>query len=604
MSELRSSIQGKRVLVLGGGNVAIDTAMTATRLGAAWVGMTCLEGRAQMPAHAWEVREAEEEGIQVFPGRTFKEITNQDGRVSGVRTTQVNFRGFIEGRPDFDELPGTEEIISAEVVIFSIGQRVESGGLKQVERLPGGRVAVDKNSLATNVPGIFAGGDAVSGTAFIVTAIEAGHRAARSIATYLGHPMPQLEDTASKPHASLSLDDINWRIVSGAASPATRIEVPMRPAEQRRLDFSEMSFSLSEEEARQEAMRCLRCGVCSECNQCVYACRANAILHEQVEQTLELNVGAVILTPGLETMPGDIRPEYGYGRYPNVVTSLQFERMLSASGPFAGVVQRPSDKKHPRKVAWIQCVGSRDCTTSSSGETHAAYCSSVCCMYATKEAIIAREHDSQIEPTIFYIDIRSFGKGFEPYIERAKKEHGVRYIRCMVSSVKEVPGSHNLRLTYANYEGMDGKKLVFHEEEFDLVVLSVGLRPSQVTRSMANRLGVELNEFGFAEGQTYSPAQTSRPGVFVAGAFSEPKDIPESVIEASCAAAQASALLGSARGTLTRTPVYPPEREVADEPERVGVFICHCGINIGSVVNVPEVVEYIRKTARRGIRRA
>ncbi len=327
----------------------------------------------------------------------------------------------------------------------------------------------------------------------------------------------------------------------------------------------------------------------------MYACRANAILHEQVEQTLELNVGAVILTPGLETMPGDIRPEYGYGRYPNVVTSLQFERMLSASGPFSGVVQRPSDKKHPRKVAWIQCVGSRDCTSSPDGESHAAYCSSVCCMYATKEAIIAKEHDSHIEPTIFYIDIRSFGKGFEPYIERAKHEHGVRYIRCMVSSVKEVPGSHNLRLTYVNYEGMDGKKLVLHEEEFDLVVLSVGLRPSQVTRSMANRLGVELNEFGFAEGKTYGPAQTSKPGVFVAGAFSEPKDIPESVIEASCAAAQASALLGTARGTLTRTPVYPPEREVFDEPERVGVFICHCGINIGSVVNVPEVVEYVRQ---------
>jgi heterodisulfide reductase subunit A-like polyferredoxin len=515
--------------------------------------------------------------------------------VTGVRTAKVNFRGFIEGRPDFDEFPNTEEVISADIVIFSIGQRVESSCLNQVERLPGGRVAVDQASLATNVPGIFAGGDAVTGTAFIVNAIEAGHRAARSISAYLGHFLPQLEDTALEPHAQLSLEEVSLRIASGVSSPASRIEVPMRPPEQRKLDFAEMSFSLSEEQARLEAARCLRCGVCSECNQCVYVCRADAIRHEQIEQTLELNVGAVILTPGLETMPGDIRPEYGYGRYPNVVTSLQFERMLSASGPFSGVVQRPSDKKHPRKVAWIQCVGSRDCSSSPDGEAHASYCSSVCCMYATKEAIIAKEHDGQIEPTIFYIDIRSFGKGFEPYIERAKKEHGVRYIRCMVSSVKEVPGSHNLRLTYANYEGMDGKKLALHEEEFDLVVLSVGLRPSQVTQSMADRLGVELNEFGFAEGKTYSPAQTSKVGVFVAGAFSEPKDIPESVIEASCAAAQASALLGTARSTLTRTPVYPPERDVFDEPERVGVFICHCGINIGSVVNVPEVVEYVRQ---------
>ena len=318
-------------------------------------------------------------------------------------------------------------------------------------------------------------------------------------------------------------------------------------------------------------------------------------MHDEVEERIELNVGAVVLTPGLEPMPGDIRPEYGYGLYPNVVTSLQFERMLSASGPFAGVVQRPSDSEHPRKVAWIQCVGSRDCTIGRDGEGRAAYCSSVCCMYATKEAIIAKEHDPNIEPTIFYIDIRSFGKGFEPYIERARDEHGIRYLRCMVSSVKEVPGSHNLRLNYVAYEGADAKRPVAHEEEFDLVVLAVGLRPSPETRAMAQRLGVQLNEFGFAEVSAYNPAQTSQPGVFVAGAFAEPKDIPESVIEASCAAAQASALLGAARGALTRAPEYPEERDVSDEPQRVGVFVCHCGINIGSVVNVPEVVEYARK---------
>jgi heterodisulfide reductase subunit A len=215
-------------------------------------------------------------------------------------------------------------------------------------------------------------------------------------------------------------------------------------------------------------------------------------------------------------------------------------------------------------------------------------------MYATKEAIIAREHDSSIEPTIFYIDIRSFGKGFEAYIDRAQNEHGIRYVRCMVSSVKEVPGSRNLRLGYVTYEGEDGKRPHQQEEEFDLVVLSVGLRPSSATLAMAGKLGIRLNEFGFADAHPHLPAQTSRPGVFVAGTFSEPKDIPESVIEASCAAAQASALLYEARGTLTRVPEYPPERDVSDEPERVGVFICHCGINIGSVVNVPEVVEYAR----------
>ncbi len=594
--EPAGSVRGKRVLVLGGGNVAIDTAQTALRLGASWVGMTCLEDRHQMPAHDWEIREAIEESIEVYPARTFKEVTQTDGRVTGVRTAQVNFRGFIEGRPDFDELPGTEEVLTADVVIFAIGQRPESDCLTKAARLRGGRVQVDPDTLATDVPGLYAGGDAVTGTSFIVNAIAAGHQAAGSIAAYLRPdlmlPAAWKRDLHEEVAKLTSLEAAS-RLSQGGASTGIRAEMSKRPPAERRQDFLEVALGLTEAQARQEAARCLRCGVCSECNQCVYACRAGAIVLSDRERLLELNVGAVLLTPGLETMPGDIRPEYGYGRYPNVVTSLQFERMLSASGPFAGVVQRPSDAAHPHKVAWIQCVGSRDCSEVLAGEA-AAYCSSVCCMYATKEAVIAKEHDARIEPTIFYIDIRSFGKGFEPYIERAKNEHGVRYIRCLVSSVREVPTNHNLRLTYVAHEGADGKRPVVHEEEFDLVVLSVGLRPSAETRQMAARLGVALNEFGFPRVDRARPGQTSRPGVFVAGAFAEPKDIPESVIEASCAAAQISALLAEARGTETRVPEYPPERDVADEPERVGVFVCHCGINIGAVVNVPEVVEYAK----------
>jgi len=602
-----SVISGKKVLVLGGGNVAVDTAMTAVRLGASWVGMACLEGRAQMPAHEWELRDAEEEGIEVFPSCTFKEVTDENGKVTGVRTVTVDFHGFIEGRPDFEEFPETEEIIPADVVIFAIGQRVESNCLKQVNH-PRGRVEVDKDSLATNITGIFAGGDAVTGTAFIVDAIAAGHRAAQSINTYLRTPTsPDVGIAATpksgdfglrEPVAKLTADQVTERIAAGKASNAIRVEMPKREPAERIADFSEIASALTEEQARAEAARCLRCGICSECNQCVYVCRANAINHTDTEHLTELNVGAVILTPGLESMPGDIRPEYGYGRYPNVVTSIQFERMLSASGPFKGSVQRPSDGNHPRKVAWIQCVGSRDstCPPLPAGEElgvreRADYCSSVCCMYTTKEAIIAKEHDPRIEPTIFYIDIRSFGKGFDPYIERARDEHGIRYLRCMVSAVKENPTNHNLRLTYVTWDG----KPISYEDEFDLVVLSVGLRPTDSTRALAERLRIRLTDSGFADVDRFSPTQTSVPGVFVAGAFAEPKDIPESVIEASCAASQVSALLGTARGTLTRIPEYPPERDVSDEPERVGVFICHCGINIGAVVDVPAVVDFARR---------
>lgn len=589
-------IQDHRVLVLGGGNVAIDAAMTAVRLGASWVGMTCLEGRHQMPAHSWEIRDAEEEGIKLFPARTFKEITSETGRVTGVRTVKVEFRGFLEGRPDFDEYPDTEEVIPADVVIFAIGQRPESDWLDQVSLHRNGRILIDSDTLATNMPGIFAGGDAVTGTAFIVDAIAAGRRAACAIEAYLmgeDNVVPEKAPSSEKV-AELNSLEVSQPILDDFASAASRTEMAKLPVEQRKDGFVEMFRGLSAEQASAEAARCLHCGICSECNQCVYACQAKAILHNETERLLNLEVGAVILTPGLETMPGNIRPEYGYGRFPNVVTSLQFERMLSASGPFTGVVQRPSDGEHPSKIAWIQCVGSRDYSLGGTSLDRGSYCSSVCCMYATKEAIIAKEHDPRIEPTIFYIDIRSFGKGFEPYIARAKSEQGIRYIRCMVSSVKEVPETNNLRIAYVKYQGEDGKRPIVHEEEFDLVVLSVGLRPSNETHALADRLGLALNEFGFVDVPLYDPTETSRSGVFVAGAFAEPKDIPESVIEASCAAAQVSALLGDGRGSLTRIPEYPPERDVIDDPVRLGVFICHCGINIGSVVDVVEVVDFAR----------
>jgi heterodisulfide reductase subunit A-like polyferredoxin len=575
-------VAGKRVLVLGGGNVAIDAAMSAVRLGAGWVGMSCLESRETMPSHDWEVRDAEQEGIQIYPSRTFKEVTSEFGQVTGVRTVRVDFRGFVEGRPDFDELEGTEEILPAEVVVFAIGQRPDIACLgDQVETVRGRFPKIDPDTLATNLPGVFAGGDVVTGTAFIVDAIAAGHKAARSIDRYL-HGLELDVESPHPPAIHIDAEEIHRQVLQ--SGKFSRAETNPRPADERRLDFGEVYAGLTEAEARAEAARCLSCGVCSECLQCVYACRAGAIDHNQVEEVIELQVGSVVLTPGLEPLPGGIRPEYGYERYPNVVTSLEFERMLSASGPFSGVVQRPSDKAHPKKIAWIQCVGSRDESCDQ------GYCSSVCCMYATKEAVIAREHDSNIEPTIFYMDIRAFGKGFDAYIERAEREQGVRYLRSMVSEVHEAPGSNNLIIRYTTYLN-DGHPIA-QEEEFEMVVLSVGLKPTQETQEMAHRLGIDLNAYGFAEAAVFHPTESSRPGIFVAGAFGEPKDIPETVIEASCAASKASALLASARGSLTRQAVYPPERDVSEEQPRIGVFVCHCGINIGGVVNVPEVVEY------------
>ncbi len=584
-------VRGRRVLVIGGGNVAVDSAQTAVRTGASWVGMSCLESRETMPAHDWEIEDAEEEGIEVFPSRTFREIVVDGGRVTGVRCVRVDFRGFIDGRPDFDEIPETEEVLPADLVIFAIGQRPELGGVPEgISMFRGRFLDADRETTATNIPGVFAAGDVVTGTSFIVDAIAAGHKAARSIHSYLstGEPSTWMSANPSQTVVELSPGEAKAKLAVGSAiSPGPRSELPKLSAAERKTNFVEVYGGLAEAEAVAEAQRCLICGVCSECNQCFYACKAEAIDHYQKDELVAVNVGAVVLAPGLEPVEGTIRPEFGYGYYSNVVTSLEFERMLSASGPFAGVVKRPSDGRHPVKVAFIQCVGSRD-TSCGNG-----YCSSVCCMYATKEAVIAKEHDAHIEPTIFYLDIRAFGKGFEQYIDRAREEHGVRYVRSMVSSVREVPGSGNLRVQYAIFDRPQGAPRVV-EEEFDLVVLSVGLRPADGTLELAQRVGVELNAYGFCEAEPFSPTSTNRAGIFVAGGFGEPKDIPETVIEASSAAAAASCLLADSRGSLTRQMVYPAERDVSEEETRVGVFVCHCGINIGGVVKVPEVVEYVK----------
>ena len=320
--------------------------------------------------------------------------------------------------------------------------------------------------------------------------------------------------------------------------------------------------------------RCIGCGLCAN------ICLADAIQYDDQARTKQYRVGAIILAPGFTEFDARLRGEYGYGRYPNVVTSVEFERILSASGPFKGRVQRPSDGDIPARIAFVQCVGSRDAAQGR------GYCSSVCCMYATKEAVIAKEHTAGVEPTIFYIDMRAYGKDFDKYVERAKHEHGVRYVRHMISLVREVPHNNNLLV---KYEGENGRMV---EEEFDLVVLSVGFEPPAGSKELAERLGIELNDYGFCKTGPLTPLTTSRSGIYVCGAFSAPKDIPETVMQASGAAAVVGRVLGSARNTLVQEKEYPPERDIRGEAPRIGVFVCSCGINIGGVIPPQEVVDY------------
>ncbi len=318
-----------------------------------------------------------------------------------------------------------------------------------------------------------------------------------------------------------------------------------------------------------------------KCTICQGVCTHDAIDFNQEAETIDIKVGTIVLSPGYETFDPQLRGDYGYGKMANVVTSLDFERLLCATGPHEGEILRPSDKKHPQRIAWIHCVGSRE--VIEGGNT---YCSAVCCSYIQKQVILAKDHDPDVQATIFHNDIRSFGKDFERFYQRAESLPGVKFIRSYVSIGKENPKTKNVTIKYSTFE--HGVK----EEEFDLVVLGVGLNPPADVESLANKFGIQLNAHEFCKAHPFNPMATTRPGIYVSGAFQGPMDIPESVVTASGAGAQCGHLLKHRRGKLSRERIYPPERDVSDEEAKVGVFVCHCGANIGRVVNVPSVVEY------------
>jgi heterodisulfide reductase subunit A len=320
-----------------------------------------------------------------------------------------------------------------------------------------------------------------------------------------------------------------------------------------------------------------------KCTICVGVCKNNAIDLNQKAEKREIKVGAIVLAPGYEAFDPRLRGDYGYGKYANVVTSLDYERLLCATGPFEGEILRPSDHKHPHKIAWIHCVGSRQLNPGGN-----SYCSSVCCTYIQKQVILTKDHDAETKATIFHNDIRSYGKDFERFYERAENLPGVEFIRSYVTIGKEIPETRNITIKYSTTE--DGVK----EDEFDLVVLGIGMNPPVDAKSLATKFGIELDSSGFCKTDPVNPIMSTRQGIFISGAFNAPVDIPESVASASGANALASELLNSRRGKLSKDRVYPEERDVSGEPARVGVFACHCGANIGRVVDIPSLVNYAR----------
>ncbi|MDE3088850.1 MAG: FAD-dependent oxidoreductase [Chloroflexota bacterium] len=571
---------GERVIVIGGGIAAVDVARTALRMGAKDVHLACLERKHEITDFKEEVDAAEEEGVSIHAGLAPKRIIGEKGRAKGVEFVECVSMFDSQGQfhPRFRE--GTARVLPADTVIVAIGQIVDWTLLRAADGVletKAGTIKVDPITFASNVPGIFAGGDVVDvgeGELALV-AIRHGHEAAVSIDRYVrGEDMRAGREI--KPEIQLA------DLPKERTEIKPRVTMPMRQVATRVRTFEEVELGYTAEQAVEEAKRCLACGVCSECLSCVTACGMKAIDHAMPPRTIQLDVGGIILAAGFDLFEAQAMGEYGHGRYPNVVSSLEFERVLSASGPYEGHVRRPSDATEPKRIAFIQCVGSRNLNQGND------YCSAVCCMYATKEAIVAKEHLKGLEATIFYIDLRAYGKGFYRYYQRAKDEYGIRYVRSMISSVKEMSQTKNLLLKFVADDGR------IREEEFDLVVLSAGLKPSPKTADLCDRLGISTNRHGFCATQSFSPVQTSRPGIYACGTITGPKDIPQTVMEASAAAADVEQLLSPARGTLVREKEFAAERDVVGEEPRIGAFICHCGTNIGGVVDVPAVAESAR----------
>jgi heterodisulfide reductase subunit A len=531
------SLAGKTVMVLGGGNLAIDCARVAVRLGAREVTVQYRLTRAEMPASRWEIEEAIEEGVQIQYLKAPVRFSGEDGKLERLHSTDVKL-----GEPDDSgrrrpaPVEGTESRLAVDLCVVAAGQQPD---LEQMARADRARLTrwqtlvVDPTTLETSVPGVFAGGDVVSGPATVVEAVSAGARAAVYIGRYLrGEQLP-----GAPP--DLPLPVVDRSVVLGRREAFSTIAPQGRrllPAEQRVRGFQEVDLPMSEEEAVQSASRCLDCGGCSECGQCVKACPAHAIDFRQRDQDLELEVGAVVLATGFELFDASLKQDYGFGRFPNVVTAMQMDRILAPTRPYHAVL-RPSDGKKPDNIAFVLCTGSRDHTVDN------PLCSRVCCMYSIKQSQLIMGALPLADITIYYIDIRAFGKGYEEFYQQAS-DMGVYFTKGRVARIDEAPGG-NLVVSYEDIEG-DGER---RQAEHDLVVLSVGLLSNRSPLGLFPQGALAADPYGYVQevDEDIDPGRTSIDGVFAAGSTSAVRDIPDTILHSGAAAAQAAAYIETAK---------------------------------------------------------
>jgi len=529
-------LSGRRVIVLGGGDVAMDAARVAIRLGKPEVQVVCRGMRASFN----EIKEAEEEGVQIIQERVFQKIVLEDGSIKGVECLKADVGEVIDGKRQFTKLPGTQHILAGDLVIWALGQEADLSFLPEDDSIKTRRsvgIQADEEMMTT-MDGVFTAGDVRRGTTFfVVDAVGEGHHAARCIDRYLrgaeGIPEP-----ARIPVADMDPEEIKQKIESGRVSARERVPIHTIPPQERVNNFREVELALSEQDVRQEAQRCLQCGVCAECLECVAACERDAIHHNMQPENETVSVGTIILATGFQDFNPAQAPEYGYGTVENVISAMEFERMINSTGPTGGKILMANGKA-PHSVAIVHCVGSRD-------EKYHDYCSRACCMYSLKFAQLVHDYvDAEVHE--IYRDMRTFGKDYEEFYNRTKRQEGVHFYHGNVDSVVQSNGHVRVHWEESFYNQPD-------HIDVDMVILSTGFEPRNDAAQVAQKFGISTSPDGFFREKhpKLAPVETASAGIYLAGACQSPKDIPDSVSQAGGAAAVALSLID--QGTIALNP--------------------------------------------------
>jgi heterodisulfide reductase subunit A len=530
------NLHGRDIVILGAGDVALDAARTAMRLGRPKVKIVCRGMRASFN----ELTESDAEGVEIIKNRVFKEVVVKAGKIIGVMCLEAEVGGIVNGKRQVREIPGSEHIIPCDMVIWALGQRPDFTFLPEdgsiAIRYPIGLWANDE--MMTTRPGVFTAGDLRRGTTFfVVDAIAEGHHVARCVHRYL-HGAEEVHEPKLPPTVELTKAEIEAKFTDGEAKRTERTRISTIPVAERENNFNEVDTTLTEEQALAEAERCLRCGICSECLECLAACERGSIDHDMQDKMLDLTVGAIVLATGFKDFDPRRIPELNYRKLDNILSALEFERLINASGPTLGKVTLKNGEP-PKSVAIVHCVGSRD-------HNYNEYCSRACCMYSLKISQLVHEYVGA-EVHEIYRDMRSFGKGYEEFYNRTV-QMGVHFYHGRVKSIEQKDGKLHVQWNEA-FHGQPS------QVDVDMVVLATGFEPQADTGKTASIFGVSRSKDGFflERHPKLAPVETVSEGIYLAGACQSPKDIPDSVAQAGAAAAVALSLLD--QGVIALDPV-------------------------------------------------